>query len=130
MKFDQYVGLPYLCDGQDKNGLDCWGLVRLIYKEQLDIELPELTGIHINESLEVLRMVSAAMVSESRKWKEVTEPDIYDVVLMRRGVLPCHAGVYIGDGKLIHILEGTEVTIERIDSIPIAKRIVGFYRYA
>ncbi len=40
MNFDNFIGLSYLDKGRDRNGLDCWGLVRLVYSELLNIELP------------------------------------------------------------------------------------------
>ena len=38
--YEDYLGLPWALGGRDRNGIDCWGLVRLVHKELLGIELP------------------------------------------------------------------------------------------
>lgn len=36
----QWIGTPYKYGGEDKNGVDCSGLVLKVYKSALDIKLP------------------------------------------------------------------------------------------
>ena len=38
------VGKPYKIGGRGPNAFDCWGLVRYVYKELLNIELPVYAG--------------------------------------------------------------------------------------
>jgi len=45
ISFDEYIGIPYLKDGNDRNGIDCWRLYVMVCREIMGIELPELRGI-------------------------------------------------------------------------------------
>src|SRR5512134_1374594 len=45
-----YVGIPYLDHGAARSGCDCWGLVRLIYRERTRIELPSYAGDYAGEA--------------------------------------------------------------------------------
>ncbi|GAG38784.1 unnamed protein product, partial [marine sediment metagenome] len=40
MNFSKYIDIPYLHKGSEFSGADCWGLVKLIYKEEKSIILP------------------------------------------------------------------------------------------
>lgn len=38
---DQYIGLPWKAGGRElRGGIDCWGLARLVLREEAGIELP------------------------------------------------------------------------------------------
>lgn len=45
MSVNDYICIPYLPYGRTRDGLDCWGLVRLIRKDLRGDLLPELCGV-------------------------------------------------------------------------------------
>ena len=135
---DDYSGIPFAWNGRDRSGLDCFGLVRLIFLEQLGIELPAYSDVPASESPLVLQV----MVKQSgdRPWSEVslTELKAFDIVRMSghyrdsRGRLqrgPIHVACAIDAEKIIHIEEGREVMVMPITHMLVAKRIVAVHRH-
>jgi len=111
---DNYIGLPFLPDGRTRDGLDCWGIVRLAYQEQRGIELPSYSGIYTMDTAEKLREVAEMMERESIKWTQVDTPQDFDVVRLRIvGKLAFHVGLVVG-----------------LNSPVWAQKITGYYRYA
>ena len=56
---DDYIEIPFLPDGRDRNGCDCWGLVCLVYREKLGIELPEYKGVFEAQTIAQLKNVGS-----------------------------------------------------------------------
>lgn len=126
MWYNDYVGIPFLAKGREKTGLDCWGLVRLVYKEQYNIELPSLSSDYEIEDSERIAEI-AAQYREG--WEETSEGVPGSVILFRVLGHISHVGIYIGDNKFIHCREEQSVVIESLDSFTWSKRAVGFFNY-
>ena len=43
--FNKYIGIPYKNQGRGWDGVDCWGLYYLIFKTELNIELPDFSNL-------------------------------------------------------------------------------------
>ena len=80
-----YIGLPHVALGRARSGCDCWGLVRLVYREQLGIALPAYTpeGICVLEEGEIEALIGQA--TSDGAWEPVAEPAPFDVLIYRRG---------------------------------------------
>jgi len=123
----EYLGIQYEDFGRTKKGLDCWGLCCIIAKEKFDYELPALNGKYLSASNGA--SVSDLVEFEKLKgWRKVTKYEAGDIVVFKVAGFACHVGTYIGEGRFIHILAGSEVTIENLDSIVWKKRLDGVYR--
>jgi len=125
----EYIGIPFLKDGKDKNGCDCWRLVVMAYRERLGIELPDFTGIYVDGSLASLKKVSRMIRDNKEMWKKVDKPQPYDVILLRTGSMVYHCGVVIDRKRMLHITEGINSTIEEFTSRMWKDKIEGFYRW-
>jgi len=123
--FSEYVGIPYRAEGRDRAGCDCWGLLVLVYRERLGIELPSHTGY-----IDPLSDAAAAMIEAGKSdWQQVTEPVPYDAVLIRVDGQPHHIGLVIRPGWMLHSTAGRDSCIENYLRPYWRARIEGFYRH-
>jgi sulfur carrier protein ThiS len=126
MNYDKYIGLPYLDNGRTQAGVDCWGLARLFYKDEFDIDLPSYsqdyiggTDPHITEVIDLYK----------NNWEDTTTPNIGDLCLFNILGEPMHVGVYLGDNKFLHCRRGSDSVIESLSNIKWKNRFLGFYSY-
>jgi cell wall-associated NlpC family hydrolase len=122
-----YVGIPYLDRGRDRAGLDCWGLVRLFYREELGIELPSYADAYA--TAEDTAAAETLFAVGRRAWTPVQTPERGDVLLFRIGRHASHVGVFLQADDFLHVLKGRAVTVERISDRLWAQNLVGAYRW-
>ena len=127
MNYDKYIGLPYLDNGRTPTGVDCWGLARLLYKDEFGIDLPSYTEEYIGGTDP--HIVEAVNLYKDN-WEDTTTPDIGDLCLFNIFGEPMHVGVFIGDNKFLHCRRGSDSVIESLTNIKWKNRFVGFYKYA
>jgi cell wall-associated NlpC family hydrolase len=128
-----YVGLPYVEQGRDRIGCDCWGLVALVQREVFDREVPAyeaLTWPHGSP-----RSVTEAIGAFARAEAAVTYDKVYggtevegDIVLLRMRGQPLHVGVVLGGGMMLHTDETEGSCIETYKGMMFGNRVLGFYR--
>lgn len=109
-----YVGLPYLDRGRSWDGADCWGLVRIVYSDQLGILLPSYAGDYASaeEAGEVAAAVSRAF-APSPSWEAVTDAGLaFDVLVFRAGRQGLHVGVRVDRSRMLHMAEGDCAKVE------------------
>lgn len=126
MWYNDYVGIPFLAKGREKTGADCWGLVRLVYKEEFDIDLPSFADDYEYDDTERIEQL-AAQYKEG--WEETNTPKPGSVVLFKVLGHLSHVGIYIGGNKFLHCRENHSSAIETLDSINWDKRFAGFFNY-
>lgn len=124
---NRFIGIPFADGEQSFDGANCYGLVRLFYREHLGINIPELR-VHSDHS----NVVWATYLKEiGEHWESVTEPQLYDVVAMAQDVrhprIVQHVGIYIGDGKVLHTLNKVESHI--VDLEKIKYMVKGYHRW-
>jgi len=125
-----YVGLPYRAGGRDRDGVDCWGLVRLVYAECLQIDLPLYGEVAATDYRSVARQIAGDR--DTGPWRPVTEPRAFDVAIMRHGAsqLICHVGVMIDARRVLHVERFKNTCTEAANHPLIAPRITGWRRHA
>lgn len=128
MTFDRFVGLPWRDRGRDFSGVDCWGLVRLVYACLLGIDLPSHSGDYVTAAdAQALQQLIAGSMGE---WTTVIDGvRRFDGVLMTRAGVIRHIGVVTDPGFMLHVDEGGASVIERYQSSRLSRRVAGFYRH-
>lgn len=118
----QYIGIPFKFGGRDRNNLDCYGLVMLLYKEIRNTEIPDvISPTYLNEIQDLVNI-------EKAKWEpcELEEGCVLVFNVMGYG---SHVAYYLGEDRMIHTWEGSGgVMIERI-SFSWKNRLVGCYKW-
>jgi cell wall-associated NlpC family hydrolase len=129
---NDYVGLPFKSLGRDRAGVDCWGLVYLIYREQFGREIPAYSESYASarDREEVGALIRGEVITQ---WSpvEAGSEQFGDSILFRCNGQPSHIGIVVArdERKFLHSREGTYSSIERYDSIHWKNRVMGFYRY-
>ncbi|MBE6344771.1 MAG: NlpC/P60 family protein [Spirochaetaceae bacterium] len=83
----QFVGVPYVYGGIDKNGVDCSGLIYIVAKESIGVQLPRTTSA---------LYASVRVVADDKK-----EPG--DILFFKTvGTKISHVGLYLGNNQFIH----------------------------
>ena len=111
---NQYIGIPYVFHGEDRQGVDCLGIIKLYYKEVLKIALPDYFYIH-GSAKESCHLTIETGENDG-KWEPVTDLQYGDVLIFRLGRYPAHVGMYLGDNEFLHCLEGRHSCIEILDN--------------
>ena len=111
--YEKYTGLHYQHLGLDpKTGIDCFNLVKLIYKDELDIDIPYTTRDWCNivdanwYNYDTTRPFEKAGTEEFG-WKKIEKPKVYDVVTMSLGATnqTNHCALYVDHNRLLHCMD-------------------------
>ena len=110
--YNKYLNLPYLHLGNNtETGIDCFNLCRLIYREQLDIDIPYDTADWCN-------IVDENWYSKTHDrpfekgatlkygWQKVTNVEKFNVITMSLGStnVTNHCALFIGDNKILQTM--------------------------
>ena len=123
----QYLGIEYKDFGRDKEGLDCWGLCVLIAKDIHKYDLPLLNNGY-ESATDGGSVHDLVEIEKLKEWVKVTEYEAGDIAVFRVAGFSCHVATCVNKKEFIHILAGSDVTIEKFDSLSWSNRLEGVYR--
>lgn len=127
--FSEYLGIPFKHGGRDREGIDCYGLVVLLYKEKRNINLFDVEGY----SEDSVGEENYFITNYHKEWERI-DPNslqLFDVLLFYLDELvPTHIGVFIENDKFIHCLsENVPVSLGKLNSRLWKSKFHSAYRY-
>lgn len=126
---NNYINLSFIEHGRTREGCDCWGLARLIYKEELGIDLPLLLNY---KNTKDGRSIADLYEEEHLRWVEIPkgEEQPFDVLVFKILGLPTHVAVVVQKGLMIHCEKGCGTHISDYNrEKQWYQRLAGIYRY-
>jgi len=125
---NKYLGFPYKHQGRDVNGVDCWGLIKLVYKDFLNVDLLDTKEDYANDW--AVQGKNYFIENYYKEWDKTENPILLDIVLFKNiNGIANHAGLYLSQNKILHTCKlGTIIT--KLNSFNLFKlTLEGFYRY-
>lgn len=109
--YNKYIGIPYVNHGRSRAGFDCYGLVRAVLKSEFNKDFPDWQSEDVNFD----------------SFKKIDEPIEGCIGLFKFIGVPAHVGVYIGEGRVLHVAPRETSVAEKTDSRRLKDRLIGWY---
>jgi probable lipoprotein NlpC len=123
----ELIGTEFKDRGRDLSGVDCWGLVILVYRKLFGLTIidPDVSAMDSQEAAD-------HFLEQSLLWKEIPIglEKMGDVVLFRDGRFVSHAGIVVKLGLMLHTRIDLPTCIEHYDSGVWKTRLSGIFRHA
>lgn len=126
---NRFIGVPYITNGRDPAvGLDCWGVVVVASKVLYGRDVPDYSLYRDSTDQKEIAPLFDARVN----WQSIPKGRELpgDVIVVRIGGYPLHAGLCTGMGMMMHSLNGRNCCMESYERTMWRNRIEGFYRWA
>lgn len=99
-EIESFLGTPYRYGGDSRQGIDCSGLVMVVYQNSVGLQLP-----HIAERL--------ILLGRKVKLKKIRFGDlVFFDIKSQEGI---HTGIYLGDGQFAHASVSRGVIVSNLD---------------
>lgn len=130
VNYDDLIGVPYLDHGRTTAGLDCWGLVLLVYA-RLGLTVPDVFAGQDQRTVRERQEDQPALdwiASLFGAWRRVPQPEPGCAVAIGNVEgAAVHVGVIVEPFRMLHALRKTGVVLSRVDHAPWAEKVLGFY---
>ncbi len=110
MELYKWLGTPHVLRSRGQGGIDCSGLVKIIYRKVYGLELK-------GSSQDISRTVKPIDV------EELKEGDLVFFRIYHQSRID-HVGIYLGNGRFIHTSSSNGVTISELSAYYYRRRFV------
>lgn len=124
------MNIPFADKGRSVTGSDCWGLVRLIYMQELGIALQDYSELY-DTTLDKVAIPKLVQDERQANWSSPLPGDHteFDIIIMRMRGLPMHVGVVTKPFHMVHCSSGTNTTHEDFRRSRRQHAVMGFARW-
>lgn len=99
-QYKDWKGVKYRYGGYSKNGIDCSAFVQKTYKDKLFVNIPRTTILQ----------------KELGKEVDIDNLATGDLIFFKTGFKTNHVGIYLKNGKFMHVSTKKGVIISRLDN--------------
>ena len=131
ISYRKYIGLPFKSGGRDFFGVDCYGLIVLIYEKEKGLHLWDTSDYDMSDYVKRDYMLSnyhrnwvpidVDKVQELDVLLFVTDPDLPNI--------PTHVSLYMGENRMIHCMEDVATYTCQFKKGPMDKFFHSAYRH-
>lgn len=117
-----YIGMPWTPD------FTCWHFCVLVWRQRFGVSVSP-TVVDASDPRATRRAFEVGAATEG--WAEVSRAAAIegDAVLMAKGARPCHVGLWLSLGGVLHCVEGAGAIFTSAERLgDLGYRIVGTYR--
>lgn len=125
-----FCGIPFRPFGRTRDGVDCYGLLYLVYREAFGIHLPSYVGHYASLNDPVLPLLIQRGARTG--WIEIPKKESTgcgDALIIRLHGQAQHVGIAIDARQFLHCDVGQNVTRESVSATMWEKRIVARFRW-
>ena len=128
INLDKFIGIPFSYCGKDISGCNCWELLRMVFAEY-GIIVPEFIIDQFDP-----KTIHDSVQKGKSLWIKIEEP-VEPCALLFKGFrvdapnLATHLGIYVGEGRFLHITESRRSVNERLFKPFFMSNLVGMYEF-
>ena len=126
MSLSKYLESKFAFGGRGPKFYDCYGLAKAIYKEKLNIILPEI------ETPELLHDIYVKCDESVKYFDEIEKPKSWCLVAFEiKPPFVSHVGIILpGLKTFIHAFHKSGIVIQKLRDPVWSRKIKGYYTYA
>lgn len=114
--YSNLIGVPY-------EQMNCFAIAKKFYSQVMGIELK---SYHDGKRVETKESSKCLIYTNLGDFSEVAIPNFGDLILLKLWGIESHIGIYLGEGLMLHSIQGTGSVIDRTSRW--GKNVVGYYR--
>jgi cell wall-associated NlpC family hydrolase len=124
----KYVGIPFEHRGRTANGIDCWGLIILAYRD-IGINILDLENYEYEWEKNGKNLFLQNYYENWEKVDDLKDIRFMDLLMLKnKSEIPCHAGLYLSDGRFLQCANKVGV-VNCVLNDNWKNKIYGIYRY-